>query len=131
MAVEVHLVTPDREVWSGTVELLVARGVEGMVGIMGGHEPLLIQLAIGPLRMQDEGGRWEESVVDGGFLHVSSEGGATRADVLAANAELAGEIDLEASRRRLEELRGRGVEEDDETAKAEIAKAEARIALMS
>jgi F-type H+-transporting ATPase subunit epsilon len=131
VAVEVHLVTPDREVWSGTVELVVARGVEGMVGIMGGHAPLLIQLAIGPLRMQDEGGGWQEAVVDGGFLHVSSEGGATRADVLAANAELAAEIDVEASRRRLEELRGRGLDEDDEAAKTEIAKAEARVALVS
>jgi F-type H+-transporting ATPase subunit epsilon len=131
VAIEVHLVTPDREVWSGTVELLVARGVEGMVGIMGGHAPLLIQLAIGPLRMQDEGGRWEEAVVDGGFLHVSSEGGATRADVLAAGAELAAEIDIEASRRRLEELRGRHLDEDDEAAKTELAKVEARVALMS
>jgi F-type H+-transporting ATPase subunit epsilon len=131
VAVEVHVVTPDREVWSGTVELLVARGVEGMVGIMSGHAPLLIQLAIGPLRMQEEGGRWEEAVVDGGFLHVSSEGGTTRADVLADNAELAGEIDLDASRRRLEELRAQAVDENDETAKTEIAKAEARVALVS
>jgi F-type H+-transporting ATPase subunit epsilon len=127
--VEVQVVTPDREVWSGTVELLVARGVEGMVGIMGGHAPLLIQLAIGPLRMQHQDGRWERAVVDGGFLHVSSEGGATRADVLAAGAELASEIDVDASRRRLEELRGRTVADDDEAAKTEIAKAEARLEL--
>jgi F-type H+-transporting ATPase subunit epsilon len=129
VAVGVQLVTPDREVWTGTVELLVARGVDGMVGIMGGHAPLLIQLAIGPLRMQNEDGTWERAVVDGGFLHVSSEGGTTRADVLAAGAELASEIDVEASRRRLEELRGRTVEEDDEETKAEIAKAEARLEL--
>jgi F-type H+-transporting ATPase subunit epsilon len=127
--VEVQVVTPDRKVWSGTVELLVARGVEGMVGIMGGHAPLLIQLAIGPLRMQHDDGRWEGAVVDGGFLHVSSEGGATRADVLAAGAELASEIDVEASRRRLEELRGRTIGQDDEAAKAEIAQAEARLEL--
>ena len=131
MSVEVHVVTPDREVWSGTVDLLVARGVDGMVGIMGGHAPLLIQLAIGPLRMQGEDGGWEEAVVDGGFLHVSSEGGTTRADVLAANAELAAEIDVDASRRRLEELRGQTLDEDDEAAKIEVAKAEARIALVS
>jgi F0F1-type ATP synthase epsilon subunit len=81
--------------------------------------------------MQEEGGRWEEAVVDGGFLHVSSEGGTTRADVLADNAELAGEIDLDASRRRLEELRAQAVDENDETAKTEIAKAEARVALVS
>jgi len=131
VSVEVHVVTPDREVWSGTVDLLVARGVDGMVGIMGGHAPLLIQLAIGPLRMQGEDGGWEEAVVDGGFLHVSSEGGAPRADVLAANAELAAEIDVDASRRRLEELRGQTLDEDDEAAKIEVAKAEARIALVS
>jgi F-type H+-transporting ATPase subunit epsilon len=131
MPVEVHVVTPDREVWSGNAELVVARGVDGMVGIMGGHEPLLVQLAIAPLRLQFEDGRWERAVVDGGFLHVSTEAGVTRADVLATDANLAEEIDLEASRRRLEELRGRRVEEHDEVAKTEIAKATARVDLMS
>jgi F-type H+-transporting ATPase subunit epsilon len=128
MTVEVHIVTPVREVWTGDVQELIARGVDGEVGILGGHAPLLVQLAIGPLRMLTEAGE-TRAVIDGGFLHVSTHEGATRADVLAAYAELEQEIDVEAARARLAELEGRSIEDDDEVAKGEIAKATARIKL--
>ena len=129
MSVEVHIVTPVREVWTGEVEELIARGVDGEVGILGGHAPLLVQLAIGPLRMLTDGGE-TRAVVDGGFLHVSTHEGVTRADVLAAYAELEEEIDVEAARARLAELDDRTSEDDDEVAKGEIAKATARIKLV-
>ena len=128
MTVEVHIVTPVREVWTGDVQELIARGVDGEVGILGGHAPLLVQLAIGPLRMLTEGGE-TRAVIDGGFLHVSTHEGATRADVLAVYAEFEQEIDVEAARARLAELEGRSIEDDDEVAKGEIAKATARIKL--
>ena len=82
MALDVHVVTPEREVWAGPAEIVIARGVEGEVGILSGHAPLLIRLAIGPLRIRHEGAI-EYAVVDGGFLHVTSSEGATRVDVLA------------------------------------------------
>ena len=129
MSVEVHIVTPEREVWTGDVQELIARGVDGEVGILGGHAPLLVQLAIGPLRMLAEGVPETRAVVDGGFLHVSTHEGVTRADVLAAHAELEQEIDVEAARARLADLEGRSIEDDDEIAKGEIAKASARIKL--
>lgn len=129
MPVEVHIVTPEREVWSGQVSELIARGVDGEVGILGGHMPLLVRLAIGPLRMLAETGE-TKAVVDGGFLHVSSHEGVTRADVLASHAELAGEIDLLAARRRLEEWENRAAEDDNGVAQGEIAKALARIKLV-
>ena len=128
MTVEVHIVTPVREVWTGDVQQLIARGVDGEVGILGGHAPLLVQLAIGPLRMLTESGE-TRAVIDGGFLHVSTHEGVTRADVLAAYAELEQEIDVEAARARLAELERRSIEDDDEVAKGEIAKATARIKL--
>ncbi len=127
---EVHLVTPEREVWTGEVQELVAAGVDGYVGILGGHAPLLVRLAVGPLRLQGSDGAWTTAVVDGGFLHVSTEEGVTRADVLATAAELASEIDVEAARRRLTELQARTGDED-EVAKAEIAKAVARVGAVS
>ena len=130
MSVDVHVVTPEREVWSGQVEELIARGVEGEVGILGGHAPLLVQLVIGPLRMLEADGSWMLAVVDGGFMHVATEAGTTRVDILAAHAELAHEIDLAAARRRLDEWENRAAENDDGVAKAEIAKAMARISLV-
>jgi F-type H+-transporting ATPase subunit epsilon len=128
VTVEVHLVTPEREVWAGDVEMLIAHGVDGDVGILGGHAPLLVQLEIAPLRLQLEDGSWTRAVVDGGFLHVSTDAGETRADVLAAFAELAEEIDVEAARERLAEAE-RTATDDDAAAAAEIAKAQARIAV--
>ena len=129
MSLDVHIVTPEREVWAGEVQELIARGVDGEVGILGGHAPLLVQLAIGPIRMLLESGE-VKAVVDGGFLHVSSHEGATRADVLASHAELAEEIDLSAARSRLEEWERRTSEDDDALAAGEIAKATARIKLV-
>jgi len=87
-----------------------------------------VQLAIGPLRMLNDAGE-TKAVVDGGFLHVSSQEGVTRADVLASSAELADEIELVAARRRLEEAENRAASDDSGVAKGEIAKATARINL--
>jgi F-type H+-transporting ATPase subunit epsilon len=129
VALEVHVVTPEREVWSGQATEVIAHGVDGDVGILTGHAPLLVHLAVGPLQIQQEDGTWLKAVVDGGFLHVSTEEGASRVDVLATNAQLEAEIDVDAVRRRLEELRSAGGAEDDEDAMTAIARAEARIAL--
>jgi F-type H+-transporting ATPase subunit epsilon len=128
VALEVHVVTPEREVWTGQATEVVAHGVDGDVGILTGHAPLLVQLAIGQLQIQEEDGTWLRAVVDGGFLHVSSEEGSTRVDVLATNAQLQAEIDVDAVNRRLEELRSTATD-DDEHAKTEISRAEARITL--
>jgi F-type H+-transporting ATPase subunit epsilon len=132
--VEVHVVTPEREVWAGEAEMIVARGVDGEVGILAGHAPLLIQLAIGPLRIFHDGGEPEVAVVDGGFLHVSTEAGETRADVLATSGEMASEIDLAAARSRKERaearLQDRGAAEAEiAAAETELRKADARVAI--
>ena len=127
MPIEVHLVTPEREVWSGDAEMVIARGIEGEVGILGGHAPLLIRLAIGPLRIHGTGGERDVAVVDGGFLHVSTEEGATRVDVLAMSGELAGEIDLAAARHRKEQAEAKLQNRDTRAAEAEVLAAEAEL----
>jgi F-type H+-transporting ATPase subunit epsilon len=137
VAVDVHIVTPEREVWSGEAEMVVARGVEGEVGILGGHAPLLIELAIGPLTIHLPDGGTHRAVIDGGFMHVTSgDEGGTRVDVLASQAELEGEIDADAARRRAQELRSRlegGAtlpDEEAESEKAELKKALVRLGMV-
>ena len=129
MALDVHLVTPEREVWAGPAQMVVARGTDGMVGILAGHAPLLIRLSIAPIRIQREDGRWLVAVVDGGFLHVTSAEDSTRVDVLASYAELSEEIDREAAQARLEQAQARLSQGDDASARAELAKALARAGL--
>ncbi|HKZ76088.1 MAG TPA: ATP synthase F1 subunit epsilon, partial [Actinomycetota bacterium] len=116
------------EVWSGQATMVIARGVEGEVGILSGHAPLLIRLAVGELRIRQDGTQ-ESAVVDGGFLHVTSQEGATRVDVLASRAEMASEIDLRAAEHRVEEMRRRLEQRDDAGVRAELAKALARVEL--
>ena len=87
MPLEVHVVTPEEEVWSGEAEMVIARGTEGEVGILQGHAPLLIRLADGGhLRVRRQGGDVQRRVT-GGFLHVSTSGRDTRVDVLASGVE--------------------------------------------
>jgi len=93
VSLEVHLVTPESEVWSGAAQMVIAHGVDGEVGILPGHAPLLIRLATGALRIKDEGDGWQIAVVDGGFMHVTSAEASTRVDVLAEHAEMANQID--------------------------------------
>jgi F-type H+-transporting ATPase subunit epsilon len=124
--VEVHVVTPEREVWVGEADQVTARGVDGDVGILAGHAPLLVQLAIGPLHILRSDEPELAAVIDGGFMHVASHGGVTRVDVMATHAELASEIDLAEARKRLEAAQ----QLDDAAASAEIAKATVRISLL-
>jgi F-type H+-transporting ATPase subunit epsilon len=115
---DVHLVTPEREVWTGTASFVVARAVDGDVGVLPGHAPLLTEL-------DTEGGR-TSAVVDGGFLHVAHDDDTTRVDILAEYAVLSDELggeDLSGLERHAEELRGEG--QFDE-ARAEEAKVRAR-----
>jgi F-type H+-transporting ATPase subunit epsilon len=125
---DVHVVTPEREIWSGDAAMVIARGVEGEVGILPQHAPLLIRLAVGPLRIRTDGTE-EAAVVDGGFLHVTTTEGVTRVDVLASYAEMAGQIDLRAAEARVQELQGRLGQADDAALRVELAKASARVEL--
>jgi F-type H+-transporting ATPase subunit epsilon len=102
--------------------------VEGEVGILPQHAPLLIRLAVGRLRIRVDGAE-EAAVVDGGFLHVTTTEGVTRVDVLASSAEMARQIDLRAAERRVQELQEELSRRDDAGLRAELAKAMARAEL--
>jgi F-type H+-transporting ATPase subunit epsilon len=105
---EVHVVTPEREVWTGEADMVVARASDGELGILPGHAPLLAALAPGPLRIK-QGGNEERAAVDGGFLHVNED----QVHVLAEHAQLASEIDVARERSRREELERRLQEQDE------------------
>jgi F-type H+-transporting ATPase subunit epsilon len=120
---EVHVVTPERELWRGEADMVVAKTVEGQLGVLPGHAPLLALLDIGPLRVKGDGDE-VRAVLDGGFLHVAND----RVDVLAEHAEMEGEIDVEQARSLREELERR-VREGDADARAELARAIARLEL--
>ncbi len=108
--------------------MVVARGTEGEVGILRGHAPMLIRLAIGVLRVRHDDTE-ERAVVDGGFLHVTTDERGTRVDVLAHGAELEGDIDFATAERDSAEAQRRLQEEDDERARVDLERALARLSL--
>ena len=88
---EVHVVAPEREVFAGEADMVVAKGAEGDVGILPNHAPMLIRLAIHPVRLFEGDQPSHTILVDGGFLHVTPGEGEeepTRVDVLAEHAAL-------------------------------------------
>jgi F-type H+-transporting ATPase subunit epsilon len=122
---DVHLVTPEREVWAGQADFVIARSVAGDLGILPGHEPTLAALDVGAVYIE-AGGERTAVAVDGGFLHIGELGEETRVDILAEQAvpqEELGQEDFAAWERRAEELRGQGRFAE---ARAEDAKAVTR-----
>jgi len=120
---DVHLVTPEREVWAGEADFVIARSVEGDLGILPEHAPILAALAVGAVYIE-AGGNRTAFVVDGGFLHVGELEEQTRVDILAEHAvaqEELGQEDVAEWERRAEELRGEGNFSEARTEKAKAA----------
>jgi F-type H+-transporting ATPase subunit epsilon len=84
MALQVSLVSADAEVWTGEASLVVAKTVEGEIGIMRGHEPILAILAEGEVRITEPSGTKVLANAQDGFL--SMEG--NQLTIVAGNAAL-------------------------------------------
>ncbi|MET0726322.1 MAG: F0F1 ATP synthase subunit epsilon, partial [Leifsonia sp.] len=65
-------VSADQELWSGEASMVVARTVEGEIGIRPGHEPLLAILASGEVRVTLAGGEKITADASDGFLSVEN-----------------------------------------------------------
>ena len=69
---QVELVAADRKVWEGEAEMVQARTIDGELGILPGHSPLLGVLVEGEVRIKT-GGNDAVATVDGGFLSVDRD----------------------------------------------------------
>lgn len=79
----VSVVSADQEVWAGTATMVVARTVEGEIGILPGHQPILAILAAGEVRITAAGAPITAKAEDG-FLSVDHD----TVTIVARNAEL-------------------------------------------
>lgn len=72
MAMTVHcdIVSAEESIFSGLVEMVIAAGSEGDVGVAYGHAPLLTGLKPGPIRVIKQGGEEEIFYLSGGYLEV-------------------------------------------------------------
>ncbi len=116
MPLLLEIVTPERQVFSDEVDSVVCPGVEGELGILPHHAPLLTTLGFGELRIR-KGGSEEFFAIAGGFLQVRPD----KVVVMAETADMASEIDLEKAmeaRREAEKQLSEGFEEPADLARA-------------
>lgn len=84
-----EIVTPDRKFFSGEVEMLVLKTPEGEIGILKDHMPMVVAVAIGPIRIQKDGD-WLEAVLSEGFMKIMQD----KTVILVDTAEWPNEIDI-------------------------------------
>ena len=68
----VEVVSPDKRVWSGEATMVSARTLEGDIGILPNHAPLLGVLVDGTVEIKAVGGEKHQFTINGGFLSVSN-----------------------------------------------------------
>ena len=73
MALNVELVSPTQQVWSGQATFVSARTTEGDLGVLPGHTPLFGVLVDGAVNIKGTDGNTTEFTVHGGFLSVSND----------------------------------------------------------
>ena len=116
MPLQLEIVTPERLAYSGTVDSVVCPGIEGELGILPHHAPLLTTLGFGELRIRS-GGQEEAFAIAGGFLQVRPD----KVVVMAETADMASEIDIEKAveaRREAERALAEGFDEPADLARA-------------
>lgn len=84
MALQVSLVSADAEVWTGEASLVIAKTVEGEIGFMTGHEPVLAILAEGQVRITASDGSKVIANAQDGFLSMEDD----VVTIVAGNAAL-------------------------------------------
>lgn len=100
--IRVNVVTPDGKVYDGDVDMVVVRTVEGELGILPKHIPLVAPLTVGAVRLK-KGNSEEQVAVSGGFVEVRPD----QVTILAEAAELPSAIDVDRARAAKERAEGR------------------------
>jgi F-type H+-transporting ATPase subunit epsilon len=121
------IVSAEKNIFSGLVEMVVAAGSLGDLGIAPGHAPLLTALIPGPVKLTLSGGEEEVFYVSGGFLEVQRN----TVTLLTDTATRAGDVDEAAAIKAMEDaekaMANQGAEFDYSTAAVQLAEAAAQL----
>ena len=128
--IQCDIVSAKESIYSGKVQMVVAHGSEGDLGIVAGHSPMLTQLAPGPIQVVKENGEADFYYVSAGFLEVQPY----LVTVLADFAERAKDIDeaaAEAARKAaMDALHNQQSDMDTGAALAALAEAAAQLSTL-
>jgi F-type H+-transporting ATPase subunit epsilon len=89
-----EIVTPERKVYAEQANMVVAKGVEGELGILPNHIPLVTPLKIASITVKKQGSKDEIIAVNGGFMEVRKD----KVVILAESAELPEQIDVDRAK---------------------------------
>lgn len=129
MAMTVHcdIVSAEKSIFSGLVEMIVAHGTNGDLGVKPGHTPLLTNLSPGPIRVIRQDGEEEVYYVSGGMLEVQPQ----LVTVLADTVQRADDVDEAAAKEAMEDARraleNQSTEINYSAAAAQLAEAAAQL----
>ncbi|WP_058300311.1 F0F1 ATP synthase subunit epsilon [Gorillibacterium timonense] len=113
-----EIVTPERKVFDHDVNMIVVEGVEGQLGILPNHIPLLTPLKISPVRIKTDGREEEVVALGGGFMEVRKD----KVVILAETAELPTDIDLSRAEEAKRRAESRLLHQDEyDAVRAELA----------
>jgi F-type H+-transporting ATPase subunit epsilon len=98
-----QIVTPEREVFNGPVEMVSLPGMDGSFGVLRNHAPLIAALDAGVVSIFDPDGAEEKLAIGGGFFQVAKN----QAMILADSAEFSHEIDLASAQELLNQAQSR------------------------
>lgn len=126
---QLEVVTPERRVLSESVDMATIPGLNGELGILPGHTPLISQLKTGILSYLKDGKTFQ-LLISGGFIEVRDD----HVSVLAEVAERPEEIDAAQARSQRESVEKQlsgwtGTEEDLEKARVDLERAQVRLQL--
>lgn len=120
---QVDVVSAEEAMLSVEATEVYARTLEGEIGILPGHQPALLALDIGIVRVRIASGEQEQVAVHHGFLYFRDN----QLVILADLAEVGSQIDERRAHERLREMEGRLQEQEDATVRASIRKQQARL----
>ncbi|MGH9192209.1 MAG: ATP synthase F1 subunit epsilon [Acidimicrobiales bacterium] len=124
MTLQVELVSPERILYSGEADMVIARTVGGgELAFLTGHAPFVGALDIATVTIRSSSGD-QVVAVHRGFVEVSND----RVTILSDVAELGSQIDVERARRSAEEAEQRMQQADDAEAEASARRAHVRMA---
>lgn len=123
MTIKVDVITPEKLTFSDEVDFIAAPAVDGEVGILPHHAPLLTRLGFGQLRIT-KGNTVRHLAVSGGFMEVQA---GSQVSIFAETAEMAHEIDSERAMQALERAKS-AIQNQKNLSDAELAEAEAALA---
>lgn len=127
MTMQVDLVSPERILYSGEANMVIARTTEGEIAFLTGHASFIGALGIGSVMIRPVDGEDQFAAVHGGFVEVSND----RVTILSDVAELASQIDATRAQRALDEAERHTMELDDAEAIARLARARLRLQIVS